>query len=57
MVTIELSASGMAATAKATAKRKASPMDSPLITLIPNKMAQNTRIKIESFCPKLSRFI
>ena len=57
MVTIELNASGIAATANATAKRKASPIDSPLKTLIPNKIAQNTKIKIESLRPKLSRFI
>ena len=55
IVTIELSASGIAATASATANRNASPIACPLITLIPNSMPQNTSISIESFFPKLSR--
>ena len=56
MVTIELKASGIAATARATAKRKASPGASPLKILIPNRMAQKIMINIESFFPKSSRF-
>ena len=51
IVTIELSASGIAATASATAKRNASPILSPLKILTPKRIAQNTRIRIDSFCP------
>ena len=56
IVTIELNASGIAATARATAKRNAFPIFSPRKTLIPNKIAQNTRIKMDNFCPNWSRF-
>ena len=56
MVTMELKASGMAATARATAKRKASMTFSPRSrTLTAKRMPQSTRMPIESFLPKLSR--
>ena len=32
-------------------------MDSPLNTLMPNKIPQNTKIRMDNFCPNLSRFI
>ena len=51
IVTMELKASGMAATASATAKRNASPISSPRKMLIPKRIPQNTRIRIDSFCP------
>ena len=57
MVTMELSASGMAATASATANKNASPQDSPLKTLTPNRIPQKTRIMMDSFWPNWSRFI
>ena len=56
IVTMELSASGIAATASATANRKASPILPPRNTLIPNKIPQKIRIMMESFCPNWSRF-
>ena len=56
MVTIELKASGIAATASATANRKALPGCSPRNTLRANKIPQKSRIKMESFFPKASRF-
>ena len=58
MVTIELSASGIAGlqpVLRQKGTRHATP--SPLNTLIAKRIAQNTRIRIDSFCPKLSRFI
>ena len=51
---MELNASGIAATAKATANKKAFPIDSPRKTLIPNKIPQKTKIAMESFLPKES---
>ena len=55
IVTIELKASGIAATARATAKRKESPILPPRNTFMPNTSAQTARIRIASFWPKLSR--
>ena len=51
---MELNASGIAATAKATANKKAFPTDSPRKTLIPNKMPQKIKMAIDSFFPKES---
>ena len=51
---MELNASGIAATAKAIANKKAFPIDSPRKTLMPNKIPQKTKIAMESFLPKES---
>ena len=56
IVTIELKASGIAATARATANINALPIFSPRNTLIANRIPQNIRIKMESFLPNSSRF-
>ena len=56
MVTMELRASGMAATARAMAKRKALMMFSPCTSTLTAKMrAQSTRMPMESFLPNWSR--
>ena len=56
MVTMELKASGIAATARATANKKASIKLSCLKnTLMLNNMPQKIKIAMESFFPKLSR--
>ena len=56
MVTIELRASGIAATASATAKRKAFiTFSCRHSTLTPNSTAQITRMMIDSFLPNWSR--
>ena len=48
IVTMELRASGIAATASAMANMKASPIGSPLNTLIPKSMPQNTSMSMDS---------
>ena len=55
IVTIELNASGIAATASATANINALLIFSPRNTFIANKSPQNIRIIIESFFPKTSK--
>ena len=57
IVTIELKASGIAATARATAKRNASAIPLPLKTFIPNKIPQNINIIIDSLLPNSSKLI
>ena len=57
IVTIELNASGIAATARATANKNAFTIESPRNTLIPKRMPQNTKIMIDNFLPKSSRLI
>ena len=56
IVTIELNASGIAATASATANKKASIAFPPLAMLAKNSTAHTIIIIIESFFPKLSKF-
>ena len=53
---MELKASGIAATASATANINALLIFSPRNTLIANRIPQNIRIRMESFFPKSSRF-
>ena len=56
MVTMELSASGMAATARATANKKAFiTFSCRRNTLTPNNTAQMIRMPMESFLPNWSR--
>ena len=55
IVTIELNASGIAATASATANMNALLIFSPRNTLIANNIPQNTRIKTDNFFPNSSR--
>ena len=57
MVTMELNASGIAATANATANRNASAAFPPLNTWTPNRIPQKIRIRIDKLFPNWSRLI